>query len=398
METRFRFTNERIHALPANPPESRSTDLEFSDTDVVGLKCLSGRSGQKRFLLRYRTQDGKKGSLTLGRFPILDVQAARKLARKHLLAIAEGEDPKAQRDAMKDLLTLSEFFWQIHLPLTQSRNRSWDNDRQRFRDLIEPMLGDIRYQDLSVAQVQQFQLAMKDGTGFKRAYAPATCNRALALLKTMGAHAVRLGIVEVNQAGKIQLLREDNIRTRFLDLDESHNLIQAARNHPNKSIGGLVVMLLLTGCRVSELRLAEHKDLDYKQRVLVIPPKHTKNKQGRLVYLTDLALEMIQSIPRLADNPYIFTGRKAGRPLTDIRGTFRQLLLESGITDVENICLHTLRHTTASNMISAGMPLSAVKAQLAHQSIQSSERYAKLTPRSLQETSQKVSELFTAHG
>lgn len=394
METRFRFTNERIRALSANPPEAKSTDLECSDTEVVGLKCLSGRTGQKRFLLRYRTLDGKKRSLTLGRFPTLDVNAARKLARKHLMAIAEGEDPKATREELKDQPTLSDFFWKVHLPLTQSRNRSWKNDAQRFRDLIEPKLGGIRYKDLTVAQVQHLQLTLKDGLGFNQAYSPATCNRALALLKTMGNHAVRLGIVEINQAAKIQLLREDNIRTRFLDLEESQRLITAARQHPKKAIGGLIIMLLLTGCRVSELRLAKHQDLDFKKRVLVIPPKHTKNKQGRLVYLTDFALQVIQSIPRLADNPHIFTGRVPGRPLTDIRHTFRQLLKEAGITDVENICLHTLRHSTASNMVSAGLPLSAVKAQLAHQSIQSSERYAKLTPRSLQETSDKVSQLF----
>ena len=119
MKTRFRFTNERIRALPANPPGAKSTDLECSDTEVVGLKCLSGRTGQKRFLLRYRTLDGKKRSLTLGRFPTLDVNAARKLARKHLMAIAEGEDPRASREALKEQPTLSDFFCHnndLHLP------------------------------------------------------------------------------------------------------------------------------------------------------------------------------------------------------------------------------------------------------------------------------------------
>ena len=157
METRFRFTNERIRALPANPPEAKSTDLECSDTEVVGLKCLSGRTGQKRFLLRYRTLDGQKRSLTLGRFPTLDVNAARKLARKHLVAISEGEDPRANREALKEQPTLSEFFWKVHLPLTQSRNRSWKNDAQRFRDLIEPKLDGVRYKDLTVDQVQHLQ-------------------------------------------------------------------------------------------------------------------------------------------------------------------------------------------------------------------------------------------------
>lgn len=95
-----------------------------------------------------------------------------------------------------------------------------------------------------------------------------------------------------------------------------------------------------------------------------------------MVYLTDLALETLALIPKVRGNPYIFTGEKKGRPICDIRFSFRAMLLQAGITDVENICIHTLRHTTASNMVSAGFSLNEVKAQLAHQSIQSSERYA----------------------
>lgn len=106
-------------------------------------------------------------------------------------------------------------------------------------------------------------------------------------------------------------------------------------------------------------------------------------------------LEVLDSVPAKPGNPYLFPGRLAGKPLSNFRTGFNQILLAAGITDLEDICLHTLRHTTASNMVSAGLPLSAVKAQLAHQSIQSSERYAKLTPKSLQQTSEQVSKLFS---
>ncbi len=41
MQKSFHFTNAAIKALPANT-NPRSTELEFSDTEVVGLKCLSG--------------------------------------------------------------------------------------------------------------------------------------------------------------------------------------------------------------------------------------------------------------------------------------------------------------------------------------------------------------------
>ncbi|WP_432805476.1 DUF2787 family protein [Escherichia coli] len=44
MQKSFRFTNSSIKALPANT-DTRSTELEVSDTEVIGLKCLSGRTG-----------------------------------------------------------------------------------------------------------------------------------------------------------------------------------------------------------------------------------------------------------------------------------------------------------------------------------------------------------------
>ncbi len=45
MLKRFRFTNTVIAALPANPASSRSTESEYSDTEISGLKLLSGKSG-----------------------------------------------------------------------------------------------------------------------------------------------------------------------------------------------------------------------------------------------------------------------------------------------------------------------------------------------------------------
>ena len=123
MEKKFKFTNERIKALPANPKDAKGTDLEFSDTEVIGLKCLSGRTGNKRWLLRYSTNTGRKSSIAIGRFPDIDVMLARKIARKHLQNIAEGHDPKAERDDLKKVPTVSQFFWDIYLPLIKGMNR-----------------------------------------------------------------------------------------------------------------------------------------------------------------------------------------------------------------------------------------------------------------------------------
>ena len=78
MQTRFKFTNSNLKAIAANDINSRSTELELSDSELSGLKLLVGKSGNKRFLFRYSHQS-KKRSITIGKFPDLDIATARKI-------------------------------------------------------------------------------------------------------------------------------------------------------------------------------------------------------------------------------------------------------------------------------------------------------------------------------
>ena len=105
MNTKFKFTDARIRALPANPSASSSTDLEVNDvsddgSSVTGLKCLIGKSGNKRFLFRY-VFSSRKRSIALGRFPDINVATARKAARNYRSMLAEGVDPKAVQEEQK---------------------------------------------------------------------------------------------------------------------------------------------------------------------------------------------------------------------------------------------------------------------------------------------------------
>jgi len=68
MKKKFKFTNARIKGLNPHDLNSRSTEQEFTDdSDVTGLKLLVGKSGSKRFLMRYAFQ-GRKKSIAIGRF------------------------------------------------------------------------------------------------------------------------------------------------------------------------------------------------------------------------------------------------------------------------------------------------------------------------------------------
>ena len=141
MMKKFKFTNALLKSLSANDAHSASTELEFSDTEVIGLKCLSGKTGNKRYLLRYSFQSQKK-SIAIGNIKDIDVAKARKIARKLKTRIAEGFDPKAEKDAYKSQPTLSKFFWNSYLPFIKKykkhkkhkkHKKSWARDVQNFQ-------------------------------------------------------------------------------------------------------------------------------------------------------------------------------------------------------------------------------------------------------------------------
>lgn len=388
MLKKFKFTTTNLKALPKNPIDSRSTELEFSDTDVIGLKCLSGKTDSKRFLLRYQI-NGKKSSISIGRFPDVDLSTARKIARQYKAEIAQGNDPKAIRDLAHNMPTIGEFFMGTYLPLAKKRKRTWKDDAQRFKDHCRS-ISMLRYNELTANHIMQIQLAMNSGSKDRKVYAPATCNRVIALLKTVGKLASQLLDIP-NVAEKVALLPEDNARTRYCDVAETKRMIKAALDYHCKSSGSFIALLFLMGCRESELRLRLWSDLDFDKGVMRIP--RTKNGSYHIIYLSELMIEILQGIPKVTNNPYIFAGNKIGKPIYRPHYAFDVIKQKAQIENPDEVVFHTARHSVASNLISNGMDISSVQKLLNHRSIESTLRYAKLSEGKQRETSECLSGL-----
>lgn len=406
----FKFTAQSIKALPQNL-STTSTELEVSDTESKGLKCLVGRSGSKRFLFRY-TFKNKKCSIALGKFPDISVSEVRNIVRQYRELLCCGVNPKDQlqsNNATGDMnsqseservlafqpMTVSAFFWSVYLPYAKQRKRSWDKDESRFRLYIEPYIGKVIYSDLKALQIYQIQSDMISGNHYPRAFSPATCNRTIALLKTMGNFAYRLEYISENVALKVPLLKENNQRSRYFSLEEMKALLYHAEFYPNKYAGSLIALLLLTGARRNELQQAKWEYLDVNAQILYVP--NTKNGKPREIYLSDEAMYWLNRLERDVGNPYIFARKGSVKPISAPRFALKQLLKKAGITDIDGICFHTARHSVATLLISSGkFNLYDVKAQLAHASIQSSQRYAKLTENRQRETGRGISSLLKA--
>ena len=391
MQKRFKFTDKAIRALPNNPRDSSSTELEVTDTQVIGLKCLVGKTGNKRFLFRY-SFNRRKYSIALGRFGDITVAAARKLAQKHRMSLSEGINPKAERDC-HTRLTIDEFFSQHYLPAIKKRKKSWRDDLYRYDVMVKSKLGHIPYRELRTIDVQQLHLTLADTINkYGKPYAPASCNQALMIIKTMTKYALSLGVIDEDVCVPVKLFRLNNARTRFLNKHEIKRLLNVCNEYSNKTLAGYIAILALTGLRCSEVRHIKVKDVDIQKRIIHIPV--TKNGRPRTVFLTDLMLSFIARAPLKPDNPYLFAGKVKGKPLGSARKTFLKLLKRAQINP-DGVCLHTLRHSVASNLVSAGVSLRLVQEQLAHKSIISTQRYAKLTTESMRQTSEILTKLVS---
>lgn len=392
MLKKFKFTDKLIKALKTPPRESPSTELEVTDTQTIALKCLVGKTGNKRFLFRY-TINQRKQSIGLGRFGLggINVADARRIAQKYRMTLNEGINPKVDRNC-PTRLTIDEFFQQHYLPSIKKRKKSWRDDVYRYDTHIAPKFGQTLFQDLRTIDVQQLHLKMTDTINkYGNLFAPATANQVLIILKSLNKEAINLGVVDVDVCKPVKLFRLNNARTRFLTPFEIKRLLKACREYSNKTIACHIAILALTGLRCGEAFNIKVKDIDIKKRVLYIPM--TKNGRPRVVYITDMMLSFIANVPLKPDNPYLFAGRVKGQPLRSTRKTFFKLLKRAQVNS-DGICQHSLRHSVASNLAGVNISLRIIQEQLAHKSIISTQRYAKVNTESMRQTSETLSNLF----
>ena len=203
----------------------------------------------------------------------------------------------------------------------------------------------------------------------------ATCNRELGALKRLINKAITWGMAVSNPVLSVKPLREERGRMRFLSLEEAGRLMECASHH----LRPIIATALCTGMRRGEIMGMRWKDIDLRNRTIFVP--HTKNGHSRYVPISDSLFNVLSNLPQHNGSDYLFAGvpkiGKKGKPFNDVRPSFENACTLAGI---ENFRFHDLRHTAASHMAMAGIPLKIIGEVLGHRSIEMTERYAHLSP------------------
>lgn len=215
----------------------------------------------------------------------------------------------------------------------------------------------------------------------------ATVNRDLNLASALYSWAIGREYVEENpfRGPRVKRFKESRGREVYLTADEANALIGAC----SPTLRPFALAAVHTGMRRGELLALRWRSVDLKRREVRIEAETEKTGRGRVVKMTTALhsaladLKASRSLPALDGSDRVFS-RPDGEPLgdQDVRAVVATARKCEGIAleKRDAVRFHDLRHTAASLMVAAGVPLFDVAKVLGHSTLAVTMRYAHFAP------------------
>jgi site-specific recombinase XerD len=239
--------------------------------------------------------------------------------------------------------------------------------------------GNIVLEQLSREDIEAFVEALQD-----RGLKPTTVNTRLRNVYAF----VRYLIIEYTgfdyglMERKVKVKLPDRL-PRAIDPQHLDQLLSVIDNCRDRA---LILLLLRTGMRIGELLSCKVEDIDlYEQKILIY--QSDKTSVGRAVYYSEDAQQALLAWLRVRDarKEQLFYGRGTN-PLSyeAARKRFQMCLQKAGL-QYSGYTLHCLRHTYATDLLNARMPLECLRVLMGHSNLEITRRYARLSDKTREE-------------
>ena len=338
------------------------------DDDLKGFGVRVHPSGRKVYIVKTRYR-GRVIKMTIGPHGAVAPSNARVRAAEIITDARSGKNPAGRNTDAPTMIALGKRFLKEYVS-THCKPSTAEEYRRSVKLFIDPRIGRYRVPDIQRSDIAALHHDMRD--------TPYQANRTLGVLSKMFnlAELWDLRPDGSNPCRHVKRFREEK-RERFLSDVEYQRLGAALKaievdGSETASAIAAVRLLMLTGCRLSEIQklLWEHVDLGASE--LRLPDTKTGAK---VVYLGDPAIAVLERIDRRDGNPWVIAGRKPGSHLTDLQHPWRRIRARAELDDVR---IHDLRHSFASGGLLVGEGLPMIGKLLGHTQVQTTARYAHL--------------------
>jgi integrase len=361
---RFHFTERRVAALA---PPKNATRAYYYDDEVRGLTVAVSRGGKKIYLL-YRFVNSRPERITIAPCGDLSVQKARARAMAMNTAIVQGNNPAADRRALRDEATIGELFRKFldEWAKPNLREKTWSNYRSMFTHLHAWELRKIS----SVRRADVIQLHAHLGNTIGKIQA----NRIVELLCAMYNRARKDWEFEGNNPATGIAFKERK-RKRYIDGSELPAFFKSLAEELNSTIRDYILISLLTGARRSNVEAMEWTEINWRTAVWTIPAKNAKSDEDISVVLTPVVVNVLERRKASSLSPWVFPGSGRTGHLVEPKTAWKRILARAGLT---NLRLHDLRRTLGSWQAATGASLPIIGKSLGHESLEATRVYAQL--------------------
>jgi len=267
-------------------------------------------------------------------------QVAKRLLKRRLGEREAGllPDRTANRVAVQDLAAIFLLDYKNNGKSLRWANDCWDD--------LEPFFGAMKATHVTTDDISRYVEKRKNDK-----VSNATINRELSCLRRMFTLGTQCTPPKVQRVPIFPTrLKENSPRSGFVEDAQYRKLCD------NCKVVWLRAFLSIAysfGFRAGELLKMRVRQIDLLDRTIRLEPGTTKNKEGRIVKMTEeVYLWVSQCVRGKGPDDYVFTWRD-GRGIRDFRGLWDKVTTAAG---VPGLLVHDLRRSAVRNMIRRGIP------------------------------------------
>ena len=387
---RTHLTKAAIAALPS-PAEG---SVSYQDATVRALYLRCSATGARTWnVFKWSRAQRKPLRVSLGPYPSIGVDLARRKATEIATAIDQGRDPvdeKRETFAVPTLGSLSADYAQ-RLRAMGRRHPQYLHQIVclGFSDWLSRRANTITQREVSA---RHDEIALQRGT--------VAASRAVKALRTLFRYAeIDLGL-ELRNVGRSVRIQDSKPRGRWMSIDEErklHTVLEAE----SELAKDYVNLLLLTGARRDNVAGMRWADVDLNSASWTIPAAAAKAGSAMQVPLLDQTVSILKrrkatcgstefvfpsrgKTKRLVEVWYLFERIKARAALLDLGMDWRVADPKALLATVDEqlregkglvgLTIHDLRRTVAVKLVSAGASLPVVAAALGHKNLKTTQQ------------------------
>lgn len=334
-----RILNEKVLEELTFQPGKNVTASWYADASLRGFNVNVRPDGAKTFGVRFTTKRGKRRFMTLGRWGVVTLKAARDRARQILAEASLGGDPAAEQKRLREIPTWEKWA-ATYLGQITGRRKSTRSDA-RYLEVCTAAWKGRPLDTITRADVEAvYGDVHKRGTADDAAGGPypTSANRWIQAVRPCFEEALRAGHITANPARGLKRYLEAPPRARVLTDDEMRRLLKAALEYDDVHVRAAVRLLVETGARLSEVLRAKWEDFDLEAGTWRIPSPKAGHPQT--LPLASQTVAMLKRTPVASD--YVVFGSDPEKPRSDLKKPWTRICTAAGLDDVH---IHDVRRS-----------------------------------------------------